>query len=100
MFGNTYDYHNRYISIIGFKIIYRTVTNPHKHIYCVRWLFNIKNINTRKIMAQKVKCIEITTTEPLGFQEMSDMFLQIEKLTKKYQANYKIKYSFKNSKKS
>lgn len=49
-------------------------------------------------MAQKVKRIEITTTEPLGFREMSDMVLEIEKLTKQYQANYRIEYSFKNLK--
>lgn len=46
-------------------------------------------------MSQKIKCIEITTSEDLGFQEMSGMVLEIQKLVKTYQANYNVDYFFK-----
>lgn len=46
-------------------------------------------------MSKKVKCIEITTSDDLGFQEMSVMVSEIQKLVKEYNAKYDVNYFFK-----
>lgn len=43
------------------------------------------------------KCILISTTDPLGFSEMSGMVGEIQKVVKKYGAKYNIQYHFKSA---
>lgn len=43
---------------------------------------------------RKTKAIKITTTDDLGFAEMSDIKHRIDKMLKEYQAQYKVKYYF------